>query len=86
MRVEDLGLESSDLTVSNFYTRAYRSLQRKVKRAFSFHRTPTRVHLKRAMISPLSNNSNANIANSSTPSSGIQNRRNSLESLKSSRS
>ena len=30
MRAEDLGLESSDLTVSNFGTRAYRSLHRKV--------------------------------------------------------
>jgi hypothetical protein len=38
-----------------------------VNRAFSFDRTPTSVRLKRAvssMISPLSNNSNANIANS----------------------
>ncbi len=30
MRAEDLGLENSDLSVSNFGTRAYRSLHRKV--------------------------------------------------------
>jgi hypothetical protein len=34
MRAEDLGLESSDLTVSNFGTRAYRSLHRKVRKKF----------------------------------------------------
>lgn len=81
MRAEDLGLEPSDFNVSNFSS-TYRTLQKKVNRAFSFNKTPTSSRLKRAvssMISPLSSTNPNNRMNagglSSTPSNDLQNLR-----------
>lgn len=77
MRPDDLGLAPGDLSVGN---KTYRSLH-KVKKAFSFNKTPTS-SLKRAvssMISPLTSSNLANGSNrermGSTPSGDLQNLR-----------
>ena len=78
MHADDLGLVSSDLNVN----KNYRSLH-KVKKVFSFNKTPTTSRLTRAvssMISPLtsssSHNQNLNLNRErigSTPSGDLQN-------------
>ncbi len=78
MRPDDLGLAPSDLLVTGGVGRAYRSLHR-VKKAFSFNRTPTTSRLTRAvssMISPLTSHNSigrgGNNAGSVTPSGDLQ--------------
>jgi hypothetical protein len=76
MRPDDLGLSNSDLSVNRNYRNMY-----KVKKVFSFNRTPTSSRLTRAvssMISPLTSSNGHNQMRdriTSTPSGDLQNLR-----------